>query len=128
MLGVTAAIIMNAPHVIQVIIYKMDTAINVSMVVQSVVVQMLLAQSVHQVSFLIYIIAVIVWDYVLHAQKQMFVRVVGQIYFSLQMENVSAPIANFTMEKLASFVRVTALNVKVLTTLITRIKCATPRD
>jgi hypothetical protein len=33
MLGVTAAIIMNAPHVIQVIIYKMDTAINVSMVV-----------------------------------------------------------------------------------------------
>ncbi len=64
----------------------MESANNVGMDAKIVVIIMItiLVQSVHQVIFsIINSTAIHVKDFVLHAQKQMFVRVAVQVDFSL---------------------------------------------
>jgi hypothetical protein len=65
----------------------MESAINVWMAAKSVITIILiviLVQSVHQVIFsMINGDAIYVKDFVLHAQKQMFVRVAVKVDFSL---------------------------------------------
>ena len=69
-------------------------------------------------------------DYVIHAQKPIFVQVAAQMHFSLSTVNASAVMYNIMMirSKFARIVLIFALNVKVLTTLIAQKKHAKLQD
>jgi hypothetical protein len=65
-------------------------------------------------------------DSVIHAQNQMFVRVAVQVNLSLKTGNVYVVLVNITMirKKFANLVMASALHVAILTTSITKKKCA----